>query len=149
MAAQHMTYALKHPHPDVPFATIGDDTITALETLSKIFTKKFTKPKANNVPPSPQKTASNKRQGSKLQPVITSPIKHYHQPRTETKANQKNENVQQPPRVVIPTTARAAPPRGQARPHQLSPRNLSQDFSTSEARIVQLHMVKIIGQKHT
>jgi hypothetical protein len=44
MAAQDMTDALKHPHPDVPFATIGNDTITALATLSEIFTRKFTKP---------------------------------------------------------------------------------------------------------
>jgi hypothetical protein len=36
--------------------------------------------------------------------------------------------VKQPPRVVTPTTTRAAPPRVQARPHQLSPGNLSQDF---------------------
>jgi hypothetical protein len=36
--------------------------------------------------------------------------------------------VQQPPRVITPATARAAPPRVQAKPHQLSPRNLSQDF---------------------
>jgi hypothetical protein len=78
MAAQDMKDALKHPHPDVPFATIGDDKITALATLSEIFIRKFTKPGANNVPPSPQKTASNKRQDSELQPVITSPIKNYH-----------------------------------------------------------------------
>jgi hypothetical protein len=82
MAAQDMTDALKHPHPDVPFATIGYDTIHALETLSEIFTRKFTKPEANKVPQSPKKTASNKRQGSEFQPVTTSPIKHYHQPRT-------------------------------------------------------------------
>jgi hypothetical protein len=31
MAAQDITNALKHPHPNVPFATIGDDTISALE----------------------------------------------------------------------------------------------------------------------
>jgi hypothetical protein len=128
MAAQDMPKVLKHPHPDVPFATIGDDTITAIETLSEIFTRKFTKLEANNVPPSPQKTWSNTRQRPELQPVITSPIKHYHQPRTQTNSNQKIENVQQPPRVVTPATARATPPRAQARPHQLSPRNLYQDF---------------------
>jgi hypothetical protein len=33
MAAQDMTDALKHPHPDVPFATIKDDTVTALATF--------------------------------------------------------------------------------------------------------------------
>jgi hypothetical protein len=88
IAAQDMTDDLKHPHPDVPFTTIGDDTLTVLATLSEIFTRNFTKPEANNVPPSPQKAASNKRQDSDLQPVITSPIKNYHQPRTETNANQ-------------------------------------------------------------
>jgi hypothetical protein len=41
MAAQDMTNALKHPHPYVPFATIGDDTIMALTTLSTIFKNKF------------------------------------------------------------------------------------------------------------
>jgi hypothetical protein len=70
MAAQDMPDALKHPHMGVTFATIGDDTITALATLSEIFTKNFTEPEANNLPPSPQKTASNKRQDSDLQPVI-------------------------------------------------------------------------------
>jgi hypothetical protein len=128
MAAQDMTDALKNPHPDAPFATIGDDTITALETLSEIFTRKFTKPEANNVPPSPQKTAYNMRQRPEQQPVKTSPIKHYHQPIPQPNSNQTFENVQQPPRVVTPATARAAPPRVQARPHQLSPRNLSRDF---------------------
>jgi hypothetical protein len=49
MAAQDMTDALKHAHPDVPFDTIGYDTVTALATLSEIFTGNFTKPEANNV----------------------------------------------------------------------------------------------------
>jgi hypothetical protein len=49
MAAQDMTGALKHPHPDVPFATIGDDTITALTTLATIFKNKFQKPLAPEV----------------------------------------------------------------------------------------------------
>jgi hypothetical protein len=128
MAAQDMADSLIHPHPDVPFATIGDDTITALATLSEIFTRKLKKPEANNVPPSQQKTVSNKLQDSELQPVITSPIRHNNQSRTETNANQTFENVQQPPRVVTPATRRAAPPRVQARPHQLSPRNLYQDL---------------------
>jgi hypothetical protein len=43
MAAQDMTDALKHPSPDFPFATIGDDIKSALEKLSEIFTRKFKK----------------------------------------------------------------------------------------------------------
>jgi hypothetical protein len=36
MAANDMTDALEHPHP-VPFANIGDDTITALAQLATSF----------------------------------------------------------------------------------------------------------------
>jgi hypothetical protein len=36
MAANNMADALKHLHPDVPFATFGDDTITAVSQLAKI-----------------------------------------------------------------------------------------------------------------
>jgi hypothetical protein len=30
MAANHMSNALKNPHPEVPFSHIGDDTITVM-----------------------------------------------------------------------------------------------------------------------
>jgi hypothetical protein len=68
MAAQDMIDALKHPHPDVPFATIGDDTISALTTLAETFTRKFQKPGATNGPPELKKTAANKRKNSQPQP---------------------------------------------------------------------------------
>jgi hypothetical protein len=75
MAAQDMTDALKQPHPDVPFATIGDDTISALATLAEIFTRKFKKPEATDFPPAPRKTAASKRPKSQLQTELTSPIR--------------------------------------------------------------------------
>jgi hypothetical protein len=34
MAAKDMTDALQNPHPEVPFASIGDDTIVALTDLA-------------------------------------------------------------------------------------------------------------------
>jgi hypothetical protein len=47
MAANDMADALTppppHPHPEVPFAQVGDDTITALAQLSTIFKNKFQK----------------------------------------------------------------------------------------------------------
>jgi hypothetical protein len=46
MGAHNMTDALKHLHPEVQFATIGDDTITALAALADIFRNKFQKPVA-------------------------------------------------------------------------------------------------------
>jgi hypothetical protein len=41
MAAQDMTDAFQNPHPDVPFAIVGDDTIAALEDLAAIFKLKL------------------------------------------------------------------------------------------------------------
>jgi hypothetical protein len=41
MVANDMTDALKHPHPEVPFATIGYDTSTALTTLAAILKNKL------------------------------------------------------------------------------------------------------------
>jgi hypothetical protein len=55
MAAQDMTDALKHPNPDVPFSTIGDNTITALEKLSEIFTRKFKKQEKLDPTPEPER----------------------------------------------------------------------------------------------
>jgi hypothetical protein len=40
MAANDMIDALKNPHPDVSFNTVGDDKITALPTLAAIFKSK-------------------------------------------------------------------------------------------------------------
>jgi predicted RNase H-like nuclease len=53
--AQDMTDALKHPHPDVPFATIGDNTIAALEKLSEIFTRKLKKQEKPDPIPEPER----------------------------------------------------------------------------------------------
>jgi hypothetical protein len=41
MAAKDMTDALKNPHPEVPFASVGDDTIKALADLAAIFKLKL------------------------------------------------------------------------------------------------------------
>jgi hypothetical protein len=37
MASKDMTDALQHPHPEVPFAQIRDDTISALAELAALF----------------------------------------------------------------------------------------------------------------
>jgi hypothetical protein len=52
-----MTDALKHPHPYVPFSTIGDEKITALTTLAAIFKNKFNRPLAPVIIDSPIKAA--------------------------------------------------------------------------------------------
>jgi hypothetical protein len=74
MPAQDMTDALKQPHPDAPFATIGDDTISALATLAEILTRKFKKAEAPEIPLGPIKSAANKQPASHVQPTLTSPL---------------------------------------------------------------------------
>jgi predicted RNase H-like nuclease len=41
MAAKDMTDALHNPHPEVPFASVEDDTISALADLVAIFKLKL------------------------------------------------------------------------------------------------------------
>jgi hypothetical protein len=41
MAAKDMTDALQNPHPAVPFASVGDETIAALTDLAAIFKLKL------------------------------------------------------------------------------------------------------------
>jgi hypothetical protein len=50
MAAKDMTDALQNPHPEVPFASVGDDTISALADLAAIFKLKL----QQNPSPTPQ-----------------------------------------------------------------------------------------------
>jgi hypothetical protein len=52
MAAKDMTDSFQNPHPDVPFASVGDDTIQALTDMAEIFKLK------SQHPPSPKTRAS-------------------------------------------------------------------------------------------
>jgi hypothetical protein len=70
MAAHDMTYALKHPHHYVPFATIVDDTITSLSQLVKIFKNKFQKPVAQEISQAPINADENRRPSALLQQVL-------------------------------------------------------------------------------
>jgi hypothetical protein len=50
MAAKDMMDALQNPHPEVPLASVGDDTISALTDLAAIFRLKL----RQTPPPAPQ-----------------------------------------------------------------------------------------------
>jgi hypothetical protein len=52
MAAKDMMDTFQNPHPDVPFASVGDDTIAAFTDLAAIFKLKL------QHPPSPETRAS-------------------------------------------------------------------------------------------
>jgi hypothetical protein len=87
MAAYDMNDALKHPHHNVQFATIGDDTITALYQLALIFKNKFPKPVAPEISQAPIKAAENKQPAALIQQILTSPIKHNYQTRSQNRVS--------------------------------------------------------------
>jgi hypothetical protein len=143
MATQAMTYALKHPHPDVPFATIGDDTIAALENLSEIFTRKFKKQEKPDPTPEPEKLHGIQRDVAPEASILSTPIKN-RITRTNPAATRFSEGRQPPPRVVTPATRRVSPPRVKARAQKVSLRNLSRDFLDSGAA----NCVYALGENH-
>jgi hypothetical protein len=53
MAAKDMTDALQNPHPSVPFAHVGDDTIKALADLVSIFKLKLRQTSPPTLPAAP------------------------------------------------------------------------------------------------
>jgi hypothetical protein len=53
MAAKDMMDALQNPHPKVPFASVGDDTIAALTDLAAIFKLKLRQTPSPSTQPSP------------------------------------------------------------------------------------------------
>jgi hypothetical protein len=55
MAAKDMTDAFQNPHPDVPFASVGDDTVKALAYLAAIFKLKLRQAPSLATPDSPAK----------------------------------------------------------------------------------------------
>jgi hypothetical protein len=134
MAVNDMNDALKHPRPDIPFATIRDDTITALAQLATIFKNKSQKPLAPEIIQSPIKAAENKKPSALIQQILTSQMKHtyqtisQHQVSPASPANIiESQNSPQLLRVVTPAVRSAEPLRVLARVRNLSPRNCSQD----------------------
>jgi hypothetical protein len=140
MASNDITDAITHPHRYLPFNIVGDYAITALKTLTAIFKRNYNKTPAPDLIDSPIKAAENKRPAVLIQPMLTSPIKHTYQTRSQKEVNKVPAHVSeyryssQLPRVVTPATRIAAPPRVPARARNLSPRNLSQgDFWDMES----------------
>jgi hypothetical protein len=112
MATNDMTNALKNPHPAVPFAKVGNDTIEALTQLAEIFKNKFQKVKPPALSNSPIKAAENKRPAVLITPILTSPIQHNYQTRSQSTINTgAANNTPLLPRVVTPMTGQAASPR--------------------------------------
>jgi hypothetical protein len=144
MATNDMTNALKHPHPEVPFAHVWDDTITALIQMAEIFKNKFQKLKSPELSHLPIKAAENKIPSALTQPILTSPMQHKYQTRSQTTINTvAASNTPLLPRMITPMMGQAASPRVSARSQNLSPRNLSQnDFWSMETANIAIALGK-------
>jgi hypothetical protein len=128
MAAKDMKYALQNPHPEVPFTSIGDDTIAALADLAAIFKLKLQHPPSPATQASPAKVVPRPSLVPSSTHIVYSSIPIRRQTRSQAKLHTQDiPNVPLPPRVVTPRTLRQSPPRVTTGYQQLSPRNLSQD----------------------
>jgi hypothetical protein len=121
MAAKDMMDALQHPHPEVPFASVRDDTVKALEDLAAIFKLKIQQAPSLANQASPSKVIQRPSLIPLTTPISHSPRPNRRQTRSQTTIHTPDiPNRPLPPRVVTP-------PRVPTGSLDLSPRTLSQD----------------------
>jgi hypothetical protein len=146
MAAKDVMDALQNPHPEVPLASVGDDTIAALTDLAAIFKLKL----RQTPPPAPQGAPAKVVQRPSLAPssthILNSPTPIARQTRSQTTTHTQDiPNVPLPPRVVTPRTLRQSPPRVPTGSQRLLPHNFSQDgFCGMDSA----HMAISLGHNH-
>jgi hypothetical protein len=146
MASKDMTDAFQNPHPDVPFSSVGDDTVKALADLAAIFKLKLQQAPSFATPASPAKVI----QQPSLIPLPTqmsnSPMPDGRKTRSQTTIHTPDiPDSPLPPRVVTTRTLRHSPPRVPTGSQQLSPRNLSQDEFCG---MVTAHMAIALGHNY-
>jgi hypothetical protein len=146
MEANDMTDTFQNPYPDVPFASVGDDTIKALADLAAIFKIKLQQAPSLATAASPATLVQRPILIPLSTQILNSPIPESRQTRSQTIIyTQDIPDVPLPPRVVTPRTLRHSPPRVPTGSRRLSPRNLSQDdfcgMNTS-------HMAIALGNNH-
>jgi hypothetical protein len=146
MAAKDMMDALQNPHPEVPFANVGDDTIAALTDLAAIFKLKLRQTPSPATQDSPAKVVQLPSLAPSSNQIFSSPMPIARQTRSQTTIHTQDiPNVPLPPRVVTPRTLRQSPPRVPTGSQRLSPRNLSQD---NFCRMDSAHMDIALGHNH-
>jgi hypothetical protein len=83
MAAKDMTDALQNPHPEVPFARIGDDTILALAELAALFKLKLRQPPPPTLPAAPPRITQQPWLAESSNQVLASPLSLPRQTRSQ------------------------------------------------------------------
>jgi hypothetical protein len=146
MAAKDMTDDLQNPHPEVPFAHVGDDTISALAELATIFKLKLRQTPPPTLPAAPPTVKQRTRLAESSTPILASPMLLPRQTRSQTTIHTQDiTNAPLLPRVVTPRTLKPSPPRVPTRSQNLSPRNLSQnDFCGMDT----VHMAIALSNNH-
>jgi hypothetical protein len=112
MAAKDMTDAFQNPHPDVPFASVGDDTKEALADLAAIFKLKLQQAPSPATPASPATLVQRPSLIPSSTQILNSPMPDRRQTISQTTIHTQDiPTVPLPPRVVTPRTLRHSPPR--------------------------------------
>jgi hypothetical protein len=128
MAAKYMMDALQNPHPEVPFASVGDATIAAVTDLAAIFKLKLQQALSPATQAPPAKVVPHPYLSPSSTQILNLPVPIRRQTGSQTTIhNEYIPNVPLPPRVVISRTLRQSPTRVLTGSQTLSPRNLSQD----------------------
>jgi hypothetical protein len=74
MAAKDMMDALQNPHPEVPFAHVGDDTISALAELAAIFKLKLRQTPSPTLQAAPPTVKQHTCLAESSNPILASPM---------------------------------------------------------------------------
>jgi hypothetical protein len=107
MAAKDMTDAFQNPHPDVPFTSVGDDTIEPLADLAAIFKLKLQQAPSLATPALPAKVVPRSSLIPSSTQILNSPMPNRRQTRSHTTIHTHDiPNVPLPQRVVTPRTLR-------------------------------------------
>jgi hypothetical protein len=146
MAAKDLTDAFQNPHPDFPFARIGDDTIAALAYLAEIFKLKLQQAPSHATQASPPYVAQRPSHIPLSTQLLNSPMPDRRQTRSQTTIHtQYLPTGPLPPRVVTPRALRHSSPRVPTSSWRLSPHNLSQyDFCGMDTA----HMAISLGSEY-
>jgi hypothetical protein len=146
MAAKDMTDVFQNPHPDAPFASVGDNTVEALAYLATILKLKLQQAPSLTTPSSPAKLNPRSSLIPSSTQILNSPMPTSRLTRSQTTIHTPDiPNVPLPPRVVTPRTLHHSPPRVPTGSRRLSPRNLSQDDFCG---MNTTHMAIALGNNH-
>jgi hypothetical protein len=122
MTARDIMDAFQNPHPAVPLASVGNDTIEALADLAAILKLKLQQAPSLATPASPAKVVPRSSLIPPSTQILNLPMPNRRQTRSQTTIHTQDiPSVPLPPRVVTPRTLCHSPPRVPTVSRRLSP----------------------------